>query len=260
MDRGMVYLIYHELQIPGRSLCQNEPGYVRYVVGEAEFRRQIASLRKAGVRGISVTQALNPPSAEGPEVVITFDDGSETDLIAAAPLLKEAEFNATFYVVVGYLGRQGHLSHAQIRELAELNFEIGCHSMNHLYLTDQGAKQLYTEIVEAKKRLEQIIGKRVDHFSCPGGRWDRRVAGIAHDAGYRSVATSRIGTNSRTTDRFCMARVGVMRETSLADFVSICQGRALFRRRVKYGVLSLAKTLVGNSMYERMRSAMLGRS
>src|SRR3954462_14057286 len=99
LKRPIVSLMYHELELPGRSICQNEPGYARYVLPESEFRSQIRYLKKNGWNGLSVGQSLGYP--EGRSVTITFDDGCETDLLAAAPLLKQAGFNATFFITSG---------------------------------------------------------------------------------------------------------------------------------------------------------------
>src|SRR5580692_38612 len=78
---AIVYLMYHELQVAGRSLCHGEPGYVRYVVPEPDFRGQMNWLQNAGIRGISVSDALRNRTAG--RIVITFDDGCETDLAVA---------------------------------------------------------------------------------------------------------------------------------------------------------------------------------
>jgi hypothetical protein len=86
--RGIVYLMYHELELPGRRLCQSEPGYVRYILSETSFRTQMDWLRRNGWQGLSVSEALTFP--DGKSVAFTFDDGSETDLIVAAPILKES--------------------------------------------------------------------------------------------------------------------------------------------------------------------------
>ena len=53
-----VCLMYHELELPGRKLCQAEEGYVRYIVGIQDFRHQLQVLREAHHAGISVTQML----------------------------------------------------------------------------------------------------------------------------------------------------------------------------------------------------------
>src|SRR5436190_1693999 len=108
---NIVFLMYHELELPGRPLCQSEPGYVRYILSRSSFQSQMDWLQQNGWRGLCVSGALNYPA--GNSVAITFDDGSETDLITAAPALRERGFNATFYVTTGFLGKAGYLSPTQ---------------------------------------------------------------------------------------------------------------------------------------------------
>src|SRR5579864_1082344 len=194
VSRGIVYLMYHELELPNRPMCQNEPGYVRYVVSASDFVLQMQSLQKLGLRGKSVSEALADPESRG--AVITFDDGCETDLITATPLLREFGFSGTFYVTVGFLDKRGYLSRCQLRELSDLGMEVGSHSMTHPYLPDLSNEELAREIAASKAELEQITGRPVHHLSCPGGRWDERVAIEARRSGYRSVSTSRVAANS----------------------------------------------------------------
>src|SRR5262245_36862611 len=189
-QNGIVVLMYHELELRGRSLCQSEPGYLRYIVSESSFRKHIAVLRDGGWHGLSVSTALR--SFDSKSVAITFDDGCETDLLVAAPILRDAGFSATSYITAAFVGRPGYLSSAQVRNLAAYGVEVGCHSMSHAYLNDLDEANLHREIVEAKEKLEQISGVRICHFSCPGGRWNQRVADVAREAGYNSVVTSRI--------------------------------------------------------------------
>jgi peptidoglycan/xylan/chitin deacetylase (PgdA/CDA1 family) len=250
--------MYHEIERPGRPTCGRQPGYLRYVVPEANFLAQLDHLRAEGVQGLSVGTALSGRPAGQRAVAITFDDGCETDLLVAAPLLQERGFGATFYVVAGFVGQAGFLTGPQVRRLAESGFEIGCHSMTHPYLTDLDEVRMGVEIVEAKDRLEQLTGRPVAHFSCPGGRWDGRVARLARESGYASVATSRVGANGPADDRYCLARVAVQRGTGVADFDGVCRGR-LWRRRLKEGILASAKRFVGNTLYEKLRTAVLGR-
>ena len=56
-SRGIVFLMYHELELPGRPLCQSEPGYVRYILSETTFRSQMEWLRQNGWQGLSVSEA-----------------------------------------------------------------------------------------------------------------------------------------------------------------------------------------------------------
>jgi len=255
MSAGVVFLMYHELESPGRRLCQSEAGYVRYIVRTSDFRAQMELLQKQGWRGLSVGEAVR--SFPEKSVAITFDDGSETDLLYAAPLLREMKFGGTFYITTGFLGKTGYLSPSQLRELSSLGFEIGCHSMTHPYLTDLNDADLHREVPEAKLQLEQILGAPVEHFSCPGGRYDYRVAELARNAGYQTVATSRIQSNSATSDRFELGRVAVLRSTSLAEFEQICQGRNLWKKNLQVQLRAAASKLLGNSMYDRLRASLL---
>ncbi len=270
MTGDAVFLMYRELEAPGRPMVQSLPNYVRYVLSAENFRRHLARLKASGQRGLSVGEALAAldaqatngatPANAGPSrahVAITFDDGCETDLLLAAPLLKEVGFNATFYVITGFTGQRGYMNEQQVRELSEMGFEIGSHSQTHSLLSDLDAASLRSEIVESKDQLEQMTGKRIEHFSCPGGRWSRAVASVAAEAGYASVATSRPGKNSRAADRFRLARMTIMRETGVEEFERLCRAEMLLRQRAQGVVLDAAKKVLGNSMYERLRSTVL---
>lgn len=258
MSARAVYLMYHELARPGRPLVDEDPGYARYAVAAEDFRQHLSRLRSQHVRGLSVGEALDGSAADESQcVVITFDDGCETDLTEAAPLLEEVKMNATFYVVSGHVGRRGFMSPAQVRELAGRGFEVGSHSVTHSLLTDLAPGRVRAELADSKDALEQMTGRRVAHFSCPGGRWSPAVARLAEEIGYESVATSRVGVNGRATNRFRLARVAVMRHTTPADFERCARAEGFLRRRAHDAVLSLAKRALGNGAYQRLRSAAL---
>ena len=255
---AIVFLMYHELELPGRPLCQSEAGYVRYVLPESHFREQVTHMKRNGWQGLSVGQAVQFP--EGRNVAMTFDDGCETDLLIAAPILRQAGFNATFFITCGRLGKPGYLSPAQLRELSGQGFEIGCHSMTHAYLTDLDESGLRHEISDAKLQLEQIIGAPVNHFSCPGGRCDERGVSVARAAGYRTLATSRIEANSASTDLLALGRVAVLRNVPLRALTAICEGNSFSRMRAQNTFREMARQILGNSLYDRVRDTLLNRS
>jgi peptidoglycan/xylan/chitin deacetylase (PgdA/CDA1 family) len=250
-----VFLMYHELELQGRPLCQSDPGYVRYILPYAGFAAQMDWLRDNRFRGMSVTDALR--FSDDSTVAITFDDGSETDLLCAAPLLKNMGFGATFYITAGFLGKAGYLSPNQLQELDRAGFEIGCHSMTHPYLPDLSAEELLTEIAGAKNCLEQIVGHSIDQFSCPGGRYDQRTLAAAKVAGFSAVANSRYYTNSSSTDRYQLGRVAIMRGMNLDQFSEICHGRGLWKKRASDSARGAVRKLFGNSAYDRLRGAIL---
>jgi len=252
---GIVFLMYHELGLPGREPCQRESGYTRYVVPQSEFRKQMQGLAEDGWRGVGVGKAIQ--SFGSKYVCITFDDGCETDLLCAGPTLKQLGFGATFYITLGFLGRPGYLSETQVRELHTLGFEVGCHSQTHPYLTDVDERRLHDETTGAKQRLEQIVGSEVEHFSCPGGRWDDRVLEAVKRAGFRTMATSRTGINYSKTDSFQLKRVAVLRTMNIVEATQAGRGQGLMQTRVKEKARELVRGLLGNSTYDSLRSIVL---
>jgi len=252
----IVFLMYHELELAGRSICQSEPGYARYVLPLATFREQMEWMKQSGFRGLNVGEALNSPAEAS--VCITFDDGCETDLIAAAPVLHESGFNATFYVTAGKVGTAGFLSESQLRELDAQDFEIGCHSMTHAYLSDIGEADLKREIADAKDRIEQTLGHGIEHFSCPGGRYDERALDMARRAGFKTVANSEFHANGERTNRYKLGRVAMLRDLDLNAFSAICNGHGLWKKRMAHSARRGVQLLVGNKNYDRIRASLLG--
>jgi peptidoglycan/xylan/chitin deacetylase (PgdA/CDA1 family) len=252
----IVFLMYHELELAGRPLCQSEPGYARYILPLATFRRQMEWIRQSSFRGLNVGQALTYPAE--PAVCITFDDGCETDLIAAAPILREFSLNATFYVTAGLIDTSGYMSSTQLRELDAQGLEIGCHSMTHAYLSDLEEPDLRREIVDAKHRIEQIVGHKIEHFSCPGGRYDERAIRMARSAGFKTFANSEFHTNTPATNPYDFGRVAMLRDLSLEAFGALCHGRGLWKKRLLHQTRRGAQWLLGNRRYDRLRAALLG--
>jgi peptidoglycan/xylan/chitin deacetylase (PgdA/CDA1 family) len=252
----IVFLMYHELELAGRKLCQSEPGYVRYILPLEIFRGQMSWMKQSGWRGLSVGEALHYPAE--PSVCLTFDDGCETDLIAAAPVLREFGFNATFYLTAGFLNTPGYLDGSQVRELDAQGFEIGCHSMTHPYLSDLAEPELEREVVDAKLQIEKIVGHAIEHFSCPGGRYDERTLRMARHAGFRTVAGSQFYANSSGTSRYELGRVAMLRNLTLEEFRATCQGRGLWKKRLQHQARRSMQRALGNHAYDRLRAALLG--
>lgn len=257
-ESRIVFLMYHELELPGRKLCQSDSGYVRYILPLIAFREQMQWLGSSGFRGINVSDALAYPSQRS--VCITFDDGCETDLIAAVPALCEFGFHATFYVTAGFLDTPGYLSSAQLRELDSQQLEIGCHSMTHPYLSDLSDSDLTREIAGAKTRIEEILSHPIEHFSCPGGRYNARVLALAKQAGFKSVANSDFHVNTTTTNTYELGRIAMLRDMTIAQFAATCEGRGLWKKRLQHTTSRFIQRTLGNRTYDQLRATLLGES
>jgi peptidoglycan/xylan/chitin deacetylase (PgdA/CDA1 family) len=128
------------------------------------------------------------------DVRITFDDGNASDLELALPALRRRGLTGTFFVVAGRLGAPGFVDADGVRELADAGMAIGCHGMNHRPWRKLDDAALDEELVEARARLERIVGRPVTAAACPFGSYDRRVLRALRRSGYRTVYTSDGGT------------------------------------------------------------------
>ena len=110
----------------------------------------------------------------------------------------------------------------QCQEMEENNVRIESHSVTHPILTKIGDDELAYELRTSKKRLEDILGRRVDHFCYPNGTLDKNVRSAARDAGYVSAVTTAYGFNDLHTNPLSMNRIDAL--PSIASFAQSASG------------------------------------
>ena len=131
------------------------------------------------------------------EITSSWDDGGVLDM-QLADLLIKYRIPATFYIPV----EARDLTDNQIRQLAgtlkncELCkvtcklFEIGAHSITHprefQLCSDE---ELRYEIIEGKKKLEDISGKKITKFCYPRGRYNDKIKQVLKEAGFEEART-----------------------------------------------------------------------
>jgi peptidoglycan/xylan/chitin deacetylase (PgdA/CDA1 family) len=120
-----------------------------------------------------------------PQMTTSWDDGHPLDF-RIAELLAKHGLRGTFYVPLE--NTRPTLSPAQIRDLAA-GFEIGAHTVHHRVLTGLPPEQARQEIIESKRRIEEITGKQCPMFCFPSGRYARVHLGMAKAAGFSAART-----------------------------------------------------------------------
>ena len=131
--------------------------------------------------------------------------------------------------------------------------------MTHLYLSDLTEPELKREVVDAKLQIESIVGHPIEHFSCPGGRYDQRTLQVARRAGFATVANSQFYANSPGTSPYELGRVAILRDLTIEQFAGdTCQGRGLWKKRLQHQARRGVQRALGNSAYDRLRAVLLG--
>ena len=180
-----------------------------------DFRAQLDAIVEGGYRTIKLDD-LDRPASAPKSLLITFDDGHESDLIVAAPELARRNLHAIFFVVWSYLGRPGYLNRDQVLALRADGFEIGSHGLTHTRLTQISPAEASNELLESKRRLEDLLQEPIAALALPGGRYNDAVLEAAWAAGYRRVMTSDFRIANR--ENRVMPRMGPMASTTLKDF------------------------------------------
>ena len=191
------------------------------------FRAQMRLFKLLGYSVIGLDQAVAGLRGEQPlpsrPLVLTFDDAYVDFLTHAAPVLKEHGYPATVYAVSGLIGQTSSwdagkgpepaplMNAAQLREVQDLGFTIGSHSRSHLRLAEQTTERVVDELNSSKTALEDLLGRRVDHFCYPYGSHDLRCVEAAAAAGYLSATTCERAAATPEDDPLSLPRKAVSR-------------------------------------------------
>lgn len=221
-------LVYHQIDA---APAKGAPFRGLYV-SPAAFGRQMALLKLMGYRGLSMTD-LQPylrGEKSGKVVGITFDDGYLNNLTNALPALKKQGFSSTCYVVDGLLGKTNvwdeHIGIAQTQLMTAEQLlqwqaggqEVGAHTQHHVDLTQSEDIKSRREIGYSKPFLEQALGKPVQHFCYPYGKFEAWHTDMVNEAAYETATTTVRGRVHAGTNMLTLSRVPVVRSTSLAVF------------------------------------------
>ena len=99
---------------------------------------------------------------------ITFDDGHEGVYYYAFPILKDLNIPFTIFITIDFIGTPGYLTWEQLFQMLQTGLcTIGSHTFSHPML--RFCNNQLEEILESKKKIEQIINKEVVLFAYPFG-------------------------------------------------------------------------------------------
>ena len=128
---------------------------------------------------------------ENKKIIVTtsWDDGYPLDY-KIAELLDKYKINATFYVPI-------RNAEYPVMDTAALNniatkFEIGGHTVNHIYLNTLNKDAANYEVSTCKTMLQNRLGKEIEAFCYPGGKYSQRDIDLVRQAGFLFGRTTRL--------------------------------------------------------------------
>ncbi len=220
-------LTYHAVLPVERSAL------IRGTVPLESFREQIRWLCDRGFTALSLDAAADLLEGKVGDVrrpvVLTFDDGYACVVEHALPVLEQAGFCATLFVVTELVGgeshwyaRKGgapqrHASWAELERARARGFEIGSHGARHLGLSRLDAAQRADELGRSQQEIAKRFG-RCAHFAFPYGDAPAGLAAELAACGYRTACTTEPGRNAPGQPLYALRRQAVSRTTTPARF------------------------------------------
>lgn len=210
-EQGNPILTYHKLG-PRPSRVRLKGMYL----SERLFARQLAELRQAGFQNSALLACAEPPS--GRRIVLTFDDAYVNVLRFGLRPMADNGFKAIQFVVAARIGKHNDwdvslgeapeplMDKAQLEGWIAAGHDIGSHTLTHPYLTRVSRAEAQEEIVASRKRLEDLFGRRIEHFCYPFGDWNEPVRDLVIAAGYKTACTTDTGLNCAGDSLFTLKR------------------------------------------------------
>lgn len=162
-------------------------------VNVEKFKQQMKILSDSGYHTILPDQLYNYLTKGAPlppnPVMITFDDTDEEQFSIAKPEMDKYGFKAVYFIMTISIGKPRYMTKEQIKQLSDEGHVVASHTWRHdrvdKYLTtphmDRDMKKIVNndwdlQLVDTRKKLEDIIGKEIHYFAYPYGIWTK--AGI----------------------------------------------------------------------------------
>lgn len=244
-------LMYH-----GLSAKQNRN---KYEIELGYFEKQLNHLFLNGYKCIvadDFNKSLSNSTAPSPgkAILITFDDGHESDYICALPILKKYSFKATFFITTDWIGMSEYMNAAQLRELVKEGMSVQSHAKTHSFLDTLDIQSVNFELKKSKQELEDILGKEVRYISLPGGRYNYDTIKCAKMQDYVAMFCSKPFYFRNYDDFSLIGRFGVNQDLDFKGFEQIVNNDSWVRLRAnsRYAVKYFAKKILGNKAYHAL--------
>ena len=239
-------LMYHEVsEIPEskREIRLMRPNYALSV---RQFKEQMEYLFQNNYRSLSLNSLFNQDNTYGKGVIITFDDGLIGNYDHVFAILKDYNFTATIFVIVSQVTTERYMNWEQLSELSNNGISIQSHTMTHRPLEQLSDEEVFYELSESKKIIEDKIGQVVNYLSLPHGSFHTNLVDIAKEVGYSGICSSTFGYVRPKNGQFNIGRIPIKDGHQIKDFKQIISENRM--RLIKYKLYLLIANSLSNML------------
>lgn len=128
------------------------------------------------------------PDGHHKAVTLSYDDGKTPDR-RLVDLLNRAGLKATFNLNGGKFGRDQRIEQSEVAELYS-GHEVAAHSLTHPTLTRCPREMIVQQIMDDRRRLEDILGYAVRGFAYPNGQYTPALQQLLGELGIAYARTT----------------------------------------------------------------------
>lgn len=220
-DVAAPVLMYHVINPPPAGAPF--PGLY---VPAPEFEAQMQALAREGFHAVTLQQIWRHwrqgAPLPGKPVVITFDNGYQSQYSNALPILRRLGWKAVENMQLsGLPPSQGGLSEAQIKGLIAAGWELDTQGISHADLIALTPSQLHEQVALARRRIQRRYHVPVNWFCYPSGHYDATVIEAVKQAGYLGSTTVVPGWAGPGSDPYRLPRLRVLGGTGGTGLVEL---------------------------------------
>lgn len=184
-------LCYHQIRDWKATDSQSAKDYI---IPVKTFKEHVKMLADSGYNSILPDQLYNylaygDPLPEKP-VMFTFDDTDYDQFEVGAKELAKYGYKGVYFIMTVSIGRNGkvhYMSKKNIKQLSDEGNTIGSHTYDHQNVKKLVGEDWTKQIDKPTKTLEEITGKKIDHFAYPFGLWNKEAIPELKKRGFKSA-------------------------------------------------------------------------
>lgn len=211
--RGIPVLYYHSV----KESADNE-----VTIKPEKLKEELKYIHDEGYITLTMKQLedyiLNNSPIPEKSILITFDDGYMDNYYNAFPILKEFNMTATIFCITSELDGSYYLSKEAIKEMSDYGIDIESHTVSHPHLNKLQYDKQLGELIESKKILEGITGRKISSIAYPFGDFNADSIKAAKEAGYLLGFTTKLGLSDRNDNPLALDRIYISSKYEMNTF------------------------------------------
>jgi len=226
------------------NIAANDKLSLGLTISTSKFEEQLDYLNKNKYTSLFVSELEKTQSFSSKNVVITFDDVTENQLLYALPLLKKYNIKATFFIPFSYIGKtdlwnsgcENIMTFEQLKSLDFSVIELGHHSFYHRKYSELSEQEIEDDLDKSFDIIAQNNLKVYPSLAYPYGNYPK--SGLKKDIFFSMLKKKgikmafRIGNRVNSLplkSKFEIQRIDIKGQDTLSKF----------KWKLKIGKLSL---------------------